>query len=157
MPPGWIDQARRLRADGSTYAEIGRKLGVQSKTVRYHLDATTREQEKTRNRERRAMKQRHAERARATCIRCGKPRAPGTLWKSHTGTTGMCADCEMKDRSEGREKRMRTVERLWKEGLTAAEIATKMKTTPGTVRQWINAARADDRFDVPYRRKRDRR
>ena len=83
-PPEWHAEAKRLRAEGLVWREIGERLGKPMSTVRAAVDPRQR---------RRAYKNAwHREHYRGVCETCGGP----TSWQH----TPRCWSCEVERRRE---------------------------------------------------------
>lgn len=143
-------KAKRLRADGLTYREIGERMGESKyqawrRCNRERLNERTRAY-KARNRETlRAYDREYNATHKGTCSSCG-----GEMDRKWDG--GTCAAC----RHDEYDRKAREVERLWNGGATFPEIQAAMGWTKGMLGRMMDRYRADG-YDLPYRYKQGKR
>lgn len=109
-----LEEARRLRERGYSYARIARRLGVSQARV---WRAVNLERARAYERGRRASKRAWEQRARAACPRCGAPMMAGSA--SPSKRPAMCRAC----RAAESERRRQAVAFGYRAGFTPREIA----------------------------------
>jgi transposase len=120
-----IRLAKKLRAEGATYREIGERLGVGRSTVTYWLNPD-------------AYRRHHIR----ECPQCG-----GRMKRATAGRGGLCQAC----RSDEADLRARLVVRLWREGRSIQGIADELNTSVNCAGVTINTLR-EKGYELPYRR-----
>lgn len=134
--PDRLTEAKRLRAEGLTYREIGERVGVHLATVHRWLNPASREV----SRRYQADPANHPK-----CERCGEP-----MWDQRHGTSAggnTCGAC----RSRARHLRGKQIERQWAEGWTTSEIADWLGWTHTYVTVEVAHLRRAG-YDLPHRR-----
>lgn len=142
-----IAKAKRMREQGHTYVQIGDRLGSSYSTVYRWLNPEYAQRHravvrayKARNRERmRQYDREYNATHKGECWQCG---GPTNRRFDH------CRAC----RSDEADRRARTAERLWAEGLSLREIARELGTTKKTVSSLMNRWRREG-YCFPYRYK----
>lgn len=138
-PPEWHAEAKRLRAEGLVYREIGERLGKSQWTVR---DAVTKA-----NARRRAYKRAwHREHYRGTCERCGGP-------AGRRDRERLCRSCDLERRAESVHLRAVLIVAWWAGGLTGREIGERLGWSGRDVGAEMHRLRAKG-YDLPLRRRR---
>src|SRR4051812_17413382 len=92
MKPAWHAEAQRLRAEGMTYAAIGREMGYTPSAVRMACNpdiAAERARIDNSRPGRNTQKRACDDRARAKCIDCGNDCFAGSAWCD----TKRCVPC----------------------------------------------------------------
>jgi hypothetical protein len=136
-PPEWHAEAKRLRAEGWGWREIGWCMDRPISTVQ---SAVTGE-----NARRRAAKQAwEREHYKGTCERCG-----GLTGKRNRGR--LCWSCDVERRAEPVHARAEQIVAWWAEGLSLIEIAGLLGWSKGHLGHEIHQLRAKG-YDLPYRR-----
>lgn len=146
-----VAEARELRAEGLTYAEAGRRLGVSYTTVWAWLNperkrAIRRRAEATPRRKaaKRAWENEHD---RRPCGRCGQPRGAGA---HRAAKSDLCGDCRRADQAAAARARRERIAAMWNDGWLIRAIADALDSTPGSIHVEIAAMRADG-WHLPYR------
>jgi DNA-binding CsgD family transcriptional regulator len=135
-PPEWHAQAKRLRAEGLTYREIGEHLMRPRSTV----EAAVSESNARRRAYKRTWDREHPE----TCRRCGGLKGPGHRER-------LCRPCWLTQEQERMQPRAERIVAWWAEGRTLAEIGAHLGWSKGHVTNHLHRLRAKG-YDLPYRR-----
>lgn len=140
MSPAWLQEARRLRERGYSYARIAFRLGVSEQRVWRALNP---ERARAYERARRASKRAWEQRARAACPRCGAPMVVGS--HSPSKRPAMCRACWAAEV----ERRRQAVASGYRAGFTAREIAEALGVSVAAVCALACRMRREG-IDVPY-------
>lgn len=146
--PEWLPQAQKLRAEGMSYGEIARRLGVSKSVVLKRLNPELAREWRRRDAarpERIVAKRAWSDANRQRCTDCGGPTG------SARGRVKRCRGCEIARRNRLTAERGHQIERWWAEGLTLAQIGERLGWTTVHVAVEINTLRKKG-FDLPNRR-----
>lgn len=139
----------RLRGEGTTYREIGERLGLDQTTV-WNLGNPERYREKLRRSNvRRAAAKRAWERDpanRAKCADCGAP----TSSTPAPSAPKRCKRCHLAAETRRVVERAHRIERWWAEGLTRREIGERLGWSDSRIGVEFARLRAAG-FNLPYR------
>lgn len=132
-----VAEAVRLLRDGLAPLEIAGRLGL-SRSMTYQL-LTDPTDEKNR-----ARKVKHG----GTCESCGAR----TSYGNGDGPARLCNRCYRAQYAE----RNAEIERRWRAGKTAVEIAADLDVSPAAVQSWVDTQRRKHGRDLPLHRRRNR-
>jgi IS30 family transposase len=142
------DEIQRLRDEGLLLREIGERLGLSKSAVWRALHP---EEVRALNRRRRAAKRENERTRRKACPQCGEPMGAGSAGPANRSKG--CVRCRRERERAARLVKAREIERRWRAGETAPEIAEALSTTPKTIQVEIFRLRREGLADLPYRRK----
>lgn len=141
-----IAEARRLRAKGLFYREIGERLGVTSTAVeKWCKPEWAKEKAQKSNAKRNAAKRKWEDAKRARCPQCGRAKGSGSALRGGPKATSVCAQCFNR---KARERAELFIE-MRRQGKSNVEIAAEQGTTPQVVATCFLNAKRRWSLDIP--------
>ena len=140
-----LEEARRLRERGYSYARIARRLGVSESAVYKGLNPDRAREYNRRSNARRNASKREWDRTRgrATCPRCGGPMGAGS--RSPSKRREQCWRCWL----DQARRRHELIAEGYRRGLAAREIAEQIGVSVHSVHTTASRLRRAG-VDVPY-------